>query len=140
MSIEARYYDLTHGVHGFITLYVLIALFSLAGLKRGRATFDQFLYWPFTTLPTMVVLGISISVLLWALLTFFGVKFGGIGENAFGAVICMIGGFTGGLYWAARGRPLTSAQGRGAVVFDGAGAQLETLNLRAKAKGKPATP
>lgn len=67
MSIEARYYDLTHGVHGFITLYVLIALFSLAGLKRGRATFDQFLYWPFTTLPTMVVLGISISVLLGAL-------------------------------------------------------------------------
>jgi hypothetical protein len=42
MSIEARYYYLTHGVHGFITLYVLIALFSLAGLKRARATFDKY--------------------------------------------------------------------------------------------------
>ena len=42
MSIEARYYYLTHGVHGFVTLYVLIALFSLAGLKRARATFDKY--------------------------------------------------------------------------------------------------
>jgi hypothetical protein len=101
MSIEARYYDLTHGVHGFITLYVLSALFSLAGLKRARATFDQY-FWPFTSLATMVVVGISISVLLWGLSTFFSVKFGGIGESAFAAILSMIGGFAGGLYWAAR--------------------------------------
>ena len=138
MGIEARYYDLTHGVHGFITLYVLIALFSLAGLKRGRATFDQYFFWPFSSLATMVVVGLSIEVLLWALPKFFGIKFAGIGENAFAVVIIMLGGFVGGLYWAARGRPLASAQGRGAVVFDGAPAQLATLKLRAKAKGKPA--
>jgi hypothetical protein len=30
-------HDLTHGWHGFLLVYALIAVFSLAGLKRGRA-------------------------------------------------------------------------------------------------------
>ena len=37
MGIEARYYDLTHGVHGFILAYVIIALFQLAA-EPGRGT------------------------------------------------------------------------------------------------------
>jgi hypothetical protein len=83
MGIEARYYDLTHGVHGFILAYVIIAVFQPAGMRRGRATLDQYFFWPFSSLATMVVVGLSISVLLWLLATIFGVQFGGIGENLF---------------------------------------------------------
>jgi hypothetical protein len=50
MGIEARYYDLTHGVHGFILLYVIIALFQFAGMRRGRATLEQYCFWPFSSL------------------------------------------------------------------------------------------
>ncbi len=89
MGIEARYYDLTHGTHGFILLYVIIALFQLAGMRRGRATLDQYFFWPFSSLATMVVVGLSISVLLWLLSAIFGVKFGGIGENLFALIIAM---------------------------------------------------
>jgi hypothetical protein len=46
--LASTYYDWTHGRHGFLLLYLLIAVFSLAGLKRGRANYDQYLFWPFT--------------------------------------------------------------------------------------------
>jgi type IV secretory pathway TraG/TraD family ATPase VirD4 len=139
MGIEARYYDLTHGTHGFILLYVIIALFQLAGMRRGRATLDQYFFWPFSSLATMVVVGLSISVLLWLLSAIFGVKFGGIGENLFALIIAMIGAYIGGLYWAARGRPLAAEPGRGAMVLDGQLAQVQTQQLRKQALAKPDT-
>jgi hypothetical protein len=36
MGIEAQYYDLTHGVHGFILAYVIIAEFQWAGMRLER--------------------------------------------------------------------------------------------------------
>jgi hypothetical protein len=133
MGIEARYYDLTHGVHGFITLYVLIAVFQLAGMKRARATLDQYFFWPFSSL-AMVVVGISISV-FW-LLSIVGVQFGGIGENPLAVLIAMSGAYHGSFYWAAGSRPLAAESGRGAMVLDGMHAQDATPQLPKRALPK----
>jgi len=137
MNLESRYYDLTHGWHGIVMLYVLIAVFSLAGLKRGRANLEQYFLWPFSTMATLVVIGLLVEFLRWALSSLAGVHVGDIGENALAIVLYMIGGFVGGLYWAKRGRPLADTHGRGAMVIDGAPAQGASAKLRAKAKALP---
>jgi hypothetical protein len=87
----------------------------------------------------MVVVGLSISVLIWLLSAIFGVQFGGIGENLFALIISMVGAYIGGLYWAARGRPLAAEPGRGAMVLDGVTAQVATQQLRKQALAKPDT-
>jgi hypothetical protein len=60
MNLESCYHDLTHGWHGIVRLYVLIAVFSLAGLKRGRANLEQCFFWPFSTAATLVVVGLLV--------------------------------------------------------------------------------
>jgi hypothetical protein len=50
-------------MHGFLLLYAIIALFELAGLRRGRGTLQSYLYWPLTSLATMVVIGIAFSAM-----------------------------------------------------------------------------
>ena len=123
----------THGTKGFVVLYVLIAVFSLAGLIRGKATAGSYVIWPATTLATLVVVGIATQTLLWALEKFAGLGLGGARGLIVPLVLYMAGGFLGGLYWARRGRPLASIERRGAMVFDGAAAQVATQKLRAKA-------
>src|ERR1022692_4723798 len=137
MNIESRYYDLTHGWHGIVMLYVLIAVFSLAGLRRGRAGLEQYFFWPFSTMATLVVVGLLVEFLSWALSSLAGVHVGDIGENALAIVVYMFGGFLGGLYWAKRGWPLGAIVGRGAMVLDGAAAQAATHKLRVKAQALP---
>ena len=137
MNLESRYYDLTHGWHGIVMLYVLIAVFSLAGLRRGRAALEQYFFWPFSTMATLVVVGLLVEFLSWALSSLAGVHVGDIGENALAIVVYMFGGFLGGLYWAKRGRPLGAIVGRGAMVLDGAAAQAATHKLRVKAQALP---
>jgi type IV secretory pathway TraG/TraD family ATPase VirD4 len=137
VNIESRYYDLTHGWHGLIALYILIAMFSFAGLRRGRAGLEQYFFWPFSTMATLVVVGLVVEALSWALSKFAGFNTGAGGVNIFAVVLYMIGGFVGGLYWAGRGRPLADTHGRGAMVIDGAAAQAATTKLRAKAKTLP---
>jgi type IV secretory pathway TraG/TraD family ATPase VirD4 len=137
MNLESHYYDLTHGWHGIVMLYVLIAVFSLAGLKRGRAGLEQYFFWPFSTMATLVVVGLLVEALSWALSKFAGFNTGAGGVNIFAVVLYMIGGYVGGLYWAGRGRPLADTHGRGAMVIDGAPAQGATAKLRAKAKALP---
>jgi len=137
MNIESTYYDLTHGTHGFIVMYVIIALFQLAGMRRARASLEQYVYWPFSSMATMVVVGISISLVLWLLSALFSVHFAGIGENLLAALLAMSGSYVAGFYWAARGRPLPAFQGRGAVVADGRAAQVATQKLRTQALAKP---
>jgi type IV secretory pathway TraG/TraD family ATPase VirD4 len=137
MNLESRYYDLTHGWHGIVMLYVLIAVFSLAGLRRGRAGLEQYVFWPFSAMATLVVVGLLVEFLSWALSSLAGVHVGDIGENALVIVVYMIGGFVGGLYWANRGRPLGAIVGRGAMVLDGAAAQAATTKLRVKAQALP---
>ena len=137
MNLESRYYDLTHGWHGIVMLYVLIAVFSLAGLRRGRANLEQYFFWPFSTMATLVVVGLLVEFLSWALSSLAGVHVGDIGENALAIVVYMFGGFIGGLYWAKRGRSLADTYGRGAMVLDGAAAQAATTKLRVKAQALP---
>src|SRR5271166_3450003 len=131
--LVSEYYDLTHGWHGFLLFYILIAVFSLAGLKRGRAGLDQYFYWPFTSLATMVVVGLLLELLEWILRQFFSLHFGGIYSDLVGVIFIMMGGGLGGLYWAARGQPLKAIHGRGAVVVDGADAERHTRRLNAQA-------
>lgn len=40
-ALEQHYYDYTHGLKGFLMVYGLVALFSIAGLKRGHAAMAQ---------------------------------------------------------------------------------------------------
>jgi type IV secretory pathway TraG/TraD family ATPase VirD4 len=137
MNIVATYADLTHGSHGFILFYVLIAVFSLAGLKRGHAPLEQYLFWPFTALATMVVVGLSTQVLIWVLEKIAGKTVVNAIDMLVSALIIMAGGYLGGLYWAARSRPMAAVAGRGAMVFDGAAAQVATQKQRKQALGKP---
>jgi type IV secretory pathway TraG/TraD family ATPase VirD4 len=133
-KLNALIYTWTHGMKGLALLYLVIAVFSLAGLKRGRASLRQYLAWPVTTLATAVVVGIAVEVILLALDKFAGLAFGG-SPLLLQVVLYMFGGFLGGLYWAKRGQPLASVERRGAIVFDGDVAQRHTRKLRAMARG-----
>ena len=137
-NFVARYYEWTHGWHGLLLGYAFIALFSLAGLKRGRAGLAEYFFWPFSSMATLVVVGIGFEMLTWLLERFAGLHLGANGVNIFGVIVYMAGGFLGGLYWARRGVPLGAIHSRGAVVFDGARAQLATEKARAKALKGPA--
>ena len=135
---------------GLVFLYAITAVSSLAGLKRGRALRRQYVAWPVTTLITLVVVGLAAPFLLWVLERFAGFTFGGnpLLLPVVLSILCMLGGFLGGLYWAKRGSAAnkrSGAFGRGALVFDGGAAQAATRKLRsrmlrAKARLAPAQP
>ncbi len=130
MTLPERYWDITHGWHGLVTLYLVVAAFSLAGLKRGQATVGQYFLWPVTTLPTLVVTGLAAQCLLWLLETLADVHWGWIAQSGFAAIVCMVGGVLGGAYWSTRGKTVALPQGRGAIVVDGAWAQKASQKRR----------
>jgi type IV secretory pathway TraG/TraD family ATPase VirD4 len=131
--LTSTYYDWTHGWHGIVVFYVLIAVFSLAGLKRARAGLNQYLYWPITSIFTLVAVGLLLEVFGWIVGKFF-MPMAGVYRDLVSVIFIMFGGFAGGAYWAARGQPLKASQGRGAVVFDGADAQRQVRRLKSEAK------
>jgi type IV secretory pathway TraG/TraD family ATPase VirD4 len=138
--LTSTYYDWTHGWHGFLILYLLIAAFSLVGLKQGRASLRQYLFSPITSLLTLVAVGLLSEILNWILGTFLKLQLSGVYRDLVSIVIIMLGGFVGGMYWAARGQPLKAMHGRGAVVFDGAEAQRHARRLNSNAKRGAAAP
>lgn len=71
--LTSTYYDLTHGWQGFVILYLLIAVFSIIGIKYGRASRRQYLLSPITSLLTLVAVGLSMELLGWIQATSFGI-------------------------------------------------------------------
>jgi type IV secretory pathway TraG/TraD family ATPase VirD4 len=138
--LTSTYYDLTHGWHGLLIFYLLIAAFSLIGLKQGRASPRQYLFSPITSLLTLVLVGLLSEILTWVLGKFFNLHLSGVFGDLASIVIIMFGGFAGGMYWAARGQPLKAMHGRGAVVFDGAEARRHARRLNSNAKRGAAAP
>src|SRR5271170_6003174 len=116
--LTSAYADLTHGWHGVILFYVLIAAFSLLGLKRGRAGVRHYLFWPITSLFTLVGIAPILGTLHW-LLEKLGLPLLGMAQALSTAILTMFGGFLGGMFWAEYNKPLKATHGRGAVVFDG---------------------
>ena len=137
--ITSTSYGLTHDWSGFLSIYVVIAIFFLIGLKRGRASPEKYLFSPFTSLLTLVIVGLLME-LLKLVLEKLGVHLAGIFENLISLLMLMFGGFAGGLYWAARGQPSKATHGRGAVVFDGAEAQRHARRLNSNARRGAAAP
>jgi type IV secretory pathway TraG/TraD family ATPase VirD4 len=138
--LTSTYYDLTHGWHGFVIIYLLIAVFSIVGLKRGRASPEQYLFSPITSLLTLVAVGLLLELSNWVCTKVFGVHLVGMFGALFTVIFIMMGGFLGGLYWAARGQPLKAIRGRGAVVFDGPEAQRHARRLNSNARRGAAAP
>ena len=136
--LDALIYTWTHGTRGFLLAYGLIGMFMIAGLKQGNARARLYLAIPILALPTLVVVGVSLEILFWALERFGHVTFG---RNQIlpALVVFMAGGFFGGLYWARRGQPREAVQGRGAMVIDGTAAQAAGSKQRVKALKKPDT-
>jgi type IV secretory pathway TraG/TraD family ATPase VirD4 len=132
--------DWTHGWHGFLIFYILVAAFSLLGLKRGRANPDQYLFWPLATLLTMVVLAVMSEAVRFSIEKLLNLHLTGFFQGLIGLGLIMIGGFLGGLFWAARGQPLKASRGRGAVVFEGPEAERHTRKLNSQAKRGTSTP
>ena len=127
---------------GLVFLYAITAVSALAGLKRGRARLPHYLAWPVTTLVTLVVVGFVAPFLLWVFERFSGFTFGGnpLLLPVVLSILCMLGGFLGGLYWAKRGSAASKRSGafacgalsRGALVSDGGAAQAATRKLRTR--------
>jgi type IV secretory pathway TraG/TraD family ATPase VirD4 len=138
--LTSAYHDWTHGWHGLLVMYVLIAVFSLAGLKRARAGFNQYLYWPITSVFTLVAVGLLLDVFGWIVDNIFKVHLAGIFGNLVSVLFIMFGGFAGGMYWAARGQPLKAMHGRGAVVLGGTEAQRHVRRLKSEGKRGPEAP
>ncbi|MEO7208588.1 MAG: hypothetical protein ABI145_17930 [Steroidobacteraceae bacterium] len=76
--LTSTYYDWTHGWHGFVILYLLISVFSLVGLKRGRANPQQYLFSPITSVLTLVVVGLLMEILNWILGKLFSLQLSGV--------------------------------------------------------------
>ena len=136
MTIEQTYYEWTHGWHGLITVYAIVAVFQFAGQLRAKADLTAYLVWPGTALVTLAVVGIVETFLLWLLEKFADLDAHGSTEPKVAVVLIMAGGFIGGFYWARRTRPMVAQQSRGANVMDGTLAQHETRKLQAKAAKK----
>jgi type IV secretory pathway TraG/TraD family ATPase VirD4 len=136
--IMSFFYEFTHGPEGFIALYVLIAIFSFAGLRRARAPLEVFVRWPFTSLVTMVVVGLSFKLLKW-FLDHFIVLSGGV-VASLGVVAAVLGGYAGGLYWAARAAGSSGSHRRGAVVLDGTQADRQRVSHNARVRPDEADP
>ena len=136
-ALQAWYYDWTHGWHGLLALYLLIAAYSLAGLRRARAGFAQFFAWPFTSVVTGVLVALALEFASWLAESFWGVKQDSSGETLILIVFTMAGGYFGGLYWARKGLSAGPIAGRGAMVMDGAPAQRATRKVKARALRKP---
>jgi type IV secretory pathway TraG/TraD family ATPase VirD4 len=126
-SAASAHYAWTHGTGGFLLGYVLLAGFSLLGLKRGRAGARQYFYWPLTSLITLVVTMILASILGRILQSAFKMPLEGLFDWLVGLLCAVAGGYAGGLYWASRGAGLkaATAHARGAMVADGAESQRQ---------------
>ncbi len=126
----------THGTRGFLLAYGMIGVFMIAGLKQGGARARLYFALPILALPTLVVVGLSIEAILWALERFGHIAFG---RNAIlpALILYMVGGFFGGLYWARRGGAREAVSERGAMVIDGTAAQRAGTKQRAKALKAP---
>jgi hypothetical protein len=133
-KLNALIYVWTHGIRGLVVLYVLIGAFSLVGLIRGKAKPGAYLLWPFTTMVTLVVVGLATEVIFRVLGALTGTTLrGNPALLPFSVALYMVGGFLGGLYWARRGSPLGAIERRGALVLDGDAAQRATRKLRSRA-------
>ncbi len=115
-----------------MALYAIIAVFSLIGLARGKASGRSYVLWPVTSVLTAVVVGLASVVIYWIYEALVPSR------PAIGGVIVplatyMFGGFLGGLYWASRGRGLEPIERRGAMVFDGERAQRASRRLVSRA-------
>ena len=120
-------HNLTHGWYGLFTVYLLIAAASFAALKRSKAGAEQFVALPFTSLATMIIVGIGLALFQESLILLFKPP-----EFFMGFVSLLFivaGGYLGGCYWATRGAPLRAVPGRGAVVSDAADSRREARQL-----------
>ena len=124
-----------HGTKALVLLYVILAAASLAGLQQGRARASAYVFWPFTTLVTMVVVMIA-DVLVFGVVD----KLAGADLSDHWYVVLpflLICGFIGGLAWAEKGKPLETIERRGAMLFDGETAQRAMRKRRAKTGSGP---
>ena len=135
--LQQHYYELTHGWKGFVVVYGLVAIFTIAGLKRGHAVMAHYIRWPFTSMANLVVGGGVLELSFWALRSLAGVNLQGYGANLVAVVVYMFAGLFGGLFWASRGQPRAATLGRGAMVADGASAQIAAQKERKRALAKP---
>ena len=130
--LSALIHEWTHGAKAPVGLYVFIAVFSLIGLARGKASARSYVFWPVTSFITTVIVALASVVIYWIYEALVPSR------PAIGGVIVplatyMFGGFLGGLYWAGRDRGLAPIERRGAMVFDGGRAQRATRKLVSRA-------
>jgi hypothetical protein len=135
-QIASSYDDWMSGTKGVVLAYVIVAAFSLFGLKRSRAAVQHYLYWPLTSLITLVVLGVLLAVTQAILQSAFKVQLSGASQIFLGALFMVFGGFAGGVYWGSRSGGIKAAHARGAVVLQGAGWQRLFGGLMNRSKGR----
>ena len=126
-----------HGVPEIVWDYGLVGACSLVGLKHGEAGRRQYLRWPITTLWTLLVVGLAISVLFWAIDAVLGFNFS-THLGFLGYILGMAGGYGAGrYYWATRGALPDAIPMRGAMVMDGGKAQAEMREYAEKVRRRP---
>ena len=115
-------------------LYVILAA-SLLGLQQGRARTSAYVLWPFTTLVTMVVVMIVGVIVFGVVDLLAGTR---VSDHWYVTLpYLLLSGFVGELAWAERGKPLETIKRRGAMLFDGQGAQNAMRKRRDKAGSQP---
>jgi type IV secretory pathway TraG/TraD family ATPase VirD4 len=132
--ITSAYESWSSGTKGFLLAYVLVAAFSLFGLKRGRATAQQYLFWPLSSLVTLVVVGVLLAIMQAILQSVFKTPPTAVLEVLVSALFMVFGGFGGGLYWASRSGRNKALHARGAVVMETAQSQRHARGLETQAR------
>jgi type IV secretory pathway TraG/TraD family ATPase VirD4 len=139
MNFTQFFYDWTHGWHGLITAYLMVAVFQLAGQIRARASISTHAILPFTAIATLAAVGIAETFALYLLEKFAGLDANGRTEPMIAVILIMTFSFIGGIYWAKRRAPLVPVQNRGAQLLDGTLAQMETRKRQVVAAKKAST-
>ena len=129
------YIEWTRGGRGVLIGYLMVALFSLLGLRRGRAILGQYIVSPVTSALTLIVVLLLWAIVRWLVEIVLKAPWVGLSCDLAAVLFLMMGGFLGGWFWGTRVGPMNGA-GRGAVVVQGGEARRFVRKLSTLASQK----
>jgi len=129
------YIEWTRGGRGVLIGYLMVALFSLLGLRRGRAILGQYIVSPVTSALTLIVVLLLWAIIRWLVEIVLKAPWVGLSCDLAAVLFLMMGGFLGGWFWGTRVGPMNGA-GRGAVVVQGGEARRFVRKLSTLASQK----
>jgi hypothetical protein len=127
------WHDLTHGWHGLLLGWLLVAVPTWVGMTRARAPIHTWLRSPVTVTILLIIGAILIEIAQWLLKTYAGLEDTSPPAEAAAMVCYVLTGYVGGRY-AARSKTRESHK-RGSLIEDGGSVQRGSARSKQRRAG-----